>query len=359
MLGIIMAGGKGSRLVPLTDKKPKPLVKILGKPVIDYVKDALIKTGLEELIVTTGYKGEGLRELVGKWNEELSIPCSVNQENTPMGTAGSVKLLEDRLNNTFVVASGDAILSSNLELVIEAHRNSNALVTMALWEVDDPTQFGIVGLSEEKNGDIDANLSQGFITKFHEKPTADEAFSRVINAGLYVIEPEVMKHIPIATKYDFSKQLFPDLLSLGYPMYGIKLDGVWFDVGTPKEMIKAQNHLVKHSNTLPFELPKGQFTDDFGYQIGNSVTNSPISRSVLSDNSRLGNECKLIDSIVMSETIVGNNCTIIESIIGENVIIGNDCQISGSVIGDDVRLKDGTELRDSKISSHQQNAQDK
>ena len=94
-------------------------------------------------------------------------------------------------------------------------------------------------------------------------------------------------------------------------------------------------------------------------QIGNSVTNSPISRSVLSDNSRLGNECKLIDSIVMSETIVGNNCTIIESIIGEHVIIGNDCQISGSVIGDDVRLKDGTELRDSKISSHQQNAQDK
>ena len=114
MLGIIMAGGKGTRLYPLTENKPKPLVNVLGMPVIDYVKNALIKTGVNEIIVTTGYKGQGLQNLVNTWDMNLQAACSVNQETTPMGTAGSVKLLDDKLTQTFIVASGDAILSSDL-----------------------------------------------------------------------------------------------------------------------------------------------------------------------------------------------------------------------------------------------------
>ena len=113
-----MAGGKGSRLFPLTEYRPKPLVDVLGIPVINYVKDALTKLSIDELIVTTGYQGDSLAELVYSWNRNSDFVCSVNQEADPMGTAGGVKLLEDKLKKTFVVASGDSILSSDLAMVL-------------------------------------------------------------------------------------------------------------------------------------------------------------------------------------------------------------------------------------------------
>ena len=351
MLGIIMAGGKGTRLHPLTENKPKPLVNVLGMPVIDYVKNALIKTGVNEIIVTTGYKGQGLQNLVNTWDMNLHTVCSVNEESTPMGTAGSVKLLEDKLTQTFIVASGDAILSSDLSLIIDAHKTSNAKVTMALWEVDDPTQFGIVGLSKTQGGEVDGSLNKGYISKFLEKPKQEEAFSNVINAGLYIIEPEVMKYIPKDTKYDFSKELFPHLLKLGYPLFGIKLNGVWFDVGTPKELIKAQNHLVKNSKILPFDLPDGHLTPELGYIIGNSKSASPIFTTVVCEDSIVGKNSNLVDSLVMNGAKIGDNCKIIESIIGENVTIGDSCELFNCVIGDNVTVDTCTILNDQKVSS--------
>ena len=177
-----MAGGRGTRLMPLTKNRPKPMVPVLGRPVIDYVKDAMIAAGLTEIIVTTGYQGEQLVSHVDSWDAK----SRVNQEDTPMGTAGSVKLLSEQLTETFVVGSGDSVASFDIEDLIESHQKSGAKVTMALWEVDDPTEFGIVGLSETTNGDVDSSLDEGFIRKFKEKPSRNEAFSNLINAGLYL-----------------------------------------------------------------------------------------------------------------------------------------------------------------------------
>ena len=350
MIGIIMAGGKGTRLLPLTENKPKPLVNLVGKPVIEYVKDALVDVGADEIILTTGYKGEGLQKIVNLWNEKSKINFSVNQENTPMGTAGSVKLLDEILVNTFIVASGDSVLSSDLEALLRAHKLSNAKVTMALWEVDDPTQFGIVGLSKIQGGEVDSHLDKGYITKFFEKPTLDEAFSNVINAGLYIIEPEVMEHIPKETKFDFSKELFPHLLKLGIPMYGVKLDGIWFDVGTPEELIKAQNYLVKNSQMLPFGLPEGKYVEQDSYLIGNSMSSSSLVRTVLSSNSVVGIESQIIDSIIMKDVKIGHNCSVIGTIIGENSIIGDNCELINCVIGDDVEIVAGTKVNGQRLS---------
>ena len=350
MIGIIMAGGKGTRLLPLTENKPKPLVNLVGKPVIEYVKDALVDVGVDEIILTTGYKGDGLLKIVDLWNEKSKINFSVNQENTPMGTAGSVKLLDEILVNTFIVASGDSVLSSDLEALLKAHRLSNAKVTMALWEVDDPTQFGIVGLSTTQGGKIDSNLDEGYIRKFFEKPTLEEAFSNVINAGLYIIEPEVMEHIPKETKFDFSKELFPHLLKLGMPMYGVKLDGIWFDVGTPEELIKAQNYLVKNSQFLPFGLPAGKFVEQDSYLIGNSESYSSLVRTVLSSNSIAGTESKIIDSIIMEGAKIGDNCSLVGTIIGENTAIGDNCELINCVIGNDVEIVAGTKVSGQRLS---------
>ena len=351
MIGIIMAGGEGTRLMPLTKNKPKPLVNLVGKPVIEYVKDALVDAGAEEIILTTGYKGEGLQALSDVWNATSNVTFSVNQESTPMGTAGSVKLLDERLVKTFIVASGDSLLSSDLGALIHAHKLSKAKVTMALWEVDDPTQFGIVGLSKTQGGEVDSQLDEGYITKFLEKPTLNQAFSNVINAGLYIIEPEVMEHIPKETKFDFSKELFPHLLKLGIPMYGVKLDGIWFDVGTPEELIKAQNYLVANCQMLPFDLPEGEFVEQDSYLLGKSTSYSSLIRTVLSNNSMVGIESEIIDSIIMEGARIGDNCSLRGTIIGENTVIGDNCELVDCVIGDDVHLTAGTILSGQRLSN--------
>ena len=124
------------------------------------------------------------------------------------GTAGSVGLLRERIQSTCVVGSGDAVASFDIASLLAAHRQNNAKVTMALWEVDNPSEFGIVGLSSERGGEVNGDLREGFIQRFLEKPSPEEAFSNVINAGLYIIEPEVFEHVPVGQKFDFSKQLF-------------------------------------------------------------------------------------------------------------------------------------------------------
>ena len=349
MIGVIMAGGKGTRLYPLTANRPKPLVEVLGKPVIDYVSDALLDAGITDVILTTGYQGEGLISLVEDWNNNKSGKFSVSNEDRPMGTAGSVKLLQDKLTETFIVASGDAILSSNLSNLISAHKLSNAKVTMALWEVDDPTQFGIVGLSSQIGGKINPELSEGYITKFLEKPSLEDAFSNVINAGLYIIEPEVLEHIPFDTKYDFSKELFPKLLELGWPLYAMKLDGLWFDVGTPSELIRAQNELIAKRIELPFTIPPGKLTSQSGYIFDTAETQSKIIESVICHQSLVGKDCSIENSLVMNNSIIGDNTIIKNSVIGNNVKIGSNCELIGCVVGDDISIGNGANLVEQKI----------
>ena len=139
MLGIIMAGGQGSRLMPLTATRPKPMVEVLGRPVIDYVKDAMVEAGIHEIVVTTGYRGEQLQSHVESWSAPSGpVKARINQEATPMGTAGSVGLLRASIQSTCVVGSGDAVASLTSLLAFDAHRRNNAKVTMALWESGEP-----------------------------------------------------------------------------------------------------------------------------------------------------------------------------------------------------------------------------
>jgi len=350
MIGIIMAGGQGTRLYPLTANKPKPMVEVLGKPVIEYVKDAMVNSGINEIILTTGYKGESLENLVDSWNSMTGIQASVNRENTPMGTAGSVKLLESKLDGTFIVGSGDSILSSNLNRLIDAHRKSKAKVTMALWEVEDPTQFGIVGLSKEIGGPLYSSLSEGYICKFMEKPSKSEAFSNVINAGLYIIESEVLEYIPKNSKYDFSKELFPKILAMGLPMYAIKLDGVWFDVGTPLELIRAQNYLVERQEELPFDVAEGVHVENSGYIFKGAVTESPIYSSVLCEGVSVGQNSRIENTLVMRNTIVGDSTTIIETVLGVDVSVGDDCTLIRCVVGDSAKIPSGSNFTDLQIA---------
>ena len=319
-----MAGGRGTRLMPLTANRPKPMVPVLGRPVIDYVKDAMVAAGLSQIIVTTGHQGEQLVSHVSTWGSQ----SRVNQEDSPMGTAGSVKLLSDELTETFVVGSGDSVASFDIVDLLDAHRNSGAKVTMALWEVEDPTEFGIVGLSTENKGEIDSSLSEGYIAKFKEKPTSEEEFSNLINAGLYIIEPEVMDLVPEGEKYDFSKQLFPDVLSRGWPMYAKTVNGIWFDVGHPFELHNAQMALIERRDELPFPMPEGEVLPDGSFISSSASVSGHISKSVILEGASVNGA--VVDSVVMSNSRI--NGVSESSIIGENSVV--DSRIQNCVIGD-------------------------
>ena len=328
LLGIIMAGGRGTRLMPLTVNRPKPMVPVLGRPVIDYVKDAMVASGLTEIIVTTGYQGEQLVSHVDSW----SVKSRVNQEQTPMGTAGSVRLLSDEIEETFVVGSGDSVASFDIADLLRSHRESGAKVTMALWKVIDPTEFGIVGLSKDHLGDLDSELSEGYISKFKEKPTAEEAFSNLINAGLYIIEPEVMELIPKGEKYDFSKQLFPDVLSRKWPMYAKTVKGIWFDVGHPFELHKAQMALVQQRESLPFPMPEGEVLPDGSFISSTASVSGHISRSIILEGASVNGA--VVDSVVMANSRI--NGVSESSIVGQDSII--DSRILNCVIGDGTKI---------------------
>ncbi len=318
-----MAGGRGTRLMPLTLDRPKPMIPILTRPVIDYVKDAMVAAGLTEIVVTTGYQGEQLVSHVDSWD----VKSRVNQEDTPMGTAGSVRLLKDELTETFVVGSGDSVASFDIEDLIESHKKSGAKVTMALWEVNDPTEFGIVGLSSENGGEVEVDLKEGYICKFKEKPTVEEAFSNLINAGLYIIEPEVMDLIPLNQKYDFSKQLFPQLLEKGWPMYAKIVKGIWFDVGHPFEIHKSQMELIAKREILPFPMPDGEVLPDGSFIANGAAVSGHIQNSVVLEGGSVTGA--VVDSVVMSNSSV--NGVAEKSIVGENSVV--DSRIIDCVIG--------------------------
>lgn len=324
-----MAGGRGTRLMPLTANRPKPMVRVLGRPVIDYVKDAMVDAGLNEIIVTTGHKGEQLYSQIESWE----ISSRVNQESSPMGTAGSVGLLRDELDETFVVGSGDSVASFDIADLIRAHRESGAKVTMALWEVEDPTEFGIVGLSQQNNGEIDSSLDEGYIVKFLEKPKPEEAFSNLINAGLYIIEPDVMDLVPEGEKYDFSKQLFPDVLARGWPMYAKTVKGIWFDVGHPFELHKAQMALVAGRMELPFPMPDGEVLPDGSFISASASVSGHVERSIILDGASVNGA--VVDSVVMSNSRVEGVSE--SSIIGENSAVHS--RIQRCVIGDETEIR--------------------
>ena len=340
MLGIIMAGGQGSRLRPITDVRPKPMVEVLGRPVIDFVKDSMIQGGVSNLIVTTGYRGEMLAKHVEDWNQH-GRTARINQEETPMGTAGSVRLLLDEITETVIIGSGDSVASFDVAALLEAHKRSGAKATMALWEVEDPSPFGIVGLSSSNDGEIDGELREGYIRRFKEKPTPEEAFSNVINAGLYILEPEVMALVPEGEKYDFSKNLFPRLLEMGWPMYAQAIDGVWFDVGSPQELIRAQNVLIERRDELPFPLPEGARIEHGSFIHPRSTVDSSavIEQSVVAQDAVVGANAMLKNCVLMGGARVEEGAQLEHCILSPGAIVSANISANSVILGDDEHLQ--------------------
>ncbi len=340
---VIMAGGEGTRLKPLTNTRPKPLLPVLGRPCIEYVINSLAAAGVEEIFIACGYRSQDVVKSLGdKTRSGAKIVYAY--EETPMGTAGAVKLLQDRLQGTFVVGSGDTLTDADLGHLIDFHRERRAFVTMALTEVERPEQFGIVGVNAD-----------GRIERFKEKPKPEEVFSNVINAGTYVLEPESLDHIPAGTKYDFSKNLFPDLLQQGKVLCASPLKGYWKDIGRPKDLFQANVDLAERRGqniTVRGALCKGKIAGSgfnaegakllgpvfvgTGARLGKGST---VTRSAIGRETVVGEKATIEDSLMLDHCQIGAGAILRGSILGEGCVVGPGVSLVESVLGDGVRLE--------------------
>ncbi|WP_129588641.1 nucleotidyltransferase family protein, partial [Moorella stamsii] len=219
MKAIIMAGGEGSRLRPLTCKRPKPLVPVANRPVMEYCVDLLRDLGIKEVGVTLQYLPRLIEEYFGD-GSDFGLHLHYFVEDKPLGTAGSVKNAASFLDETFVVVSGDALTDFDLRPAMAKHKENRALATLVLTTVDNPLEYGVVITNPD-----------GSIRSFLEKPSWGEVFSDRVNTGIYILEPEVLELVPEGESFDFSKDLFPRLLKDKKPLYGITLSGYWCDIG--------------------------------------------------------------------------------------------------------------------------------
>lgn len=360
---IVLAGGYGTRLQPLTYTKPKPMLPLVGKPILQFIIESIAGEESADILITTNYCREQIIDYFGD-GSDFGVRLVYPEEKKPLGTAGSVKNSEKYLNETFAVIQGDNITEIKLKHILSFHREMGGIATIALLPVERPHQFGIAQL------DVDNK-----VLRFKEKPQQDEFFSDLANIGLYILEPEVLDYIPFGVEYDFAKDVFPKLLSSGEKIYGFSARGFWTDVGIPENYLKAARWILsklkgkKLAENAKIEMASLSGSVEIGegtriengaeimgpVVIGDGCVISRNSRiaagSVVGSNVKIGRRARVVGSLVYEETQIGtesylNNCIIAEKCrLGSNVEI-DDMSILGASceIGDYARLHEGSKV---------------
>ncbi|MDR3282523.1 MAG: NDP-sugar synthase [Candidatus Methanoplasma sp.] len=336
---VIMVGGKGTRLLPLTENRPKPILPVLNKPCLRYLVESLAEAGVVEVILACGYRSEKLSNAIGD-GSDLGIKIEYSYEKEPLGTGGAIKLVEDRLDDVFVAANGDVFADIDVREEIDAHFSSGAKITMALTSVKNPCEFGIARLDDS-----------GRITEYKEKPKPEEAFSNLVNAGVYVIDKSVMSEVPEGEFFDFSKDLFPMVMSKGDKIQGYVLKGVWRDVGRPSDLLGV--NLAMATELYDDFSWGGKRTESTTvvrpFYLGNEsfVVRSDITAAVVLDDCTV-NDSRVVKSLIMNGCNV-TSAKIESSIIGEGCIIKPGARITNAVLADGTVVEEGKEITDSQV----------
>lgn len=355
MKAVIMAGGEGTRLRPLTSNAPKPMLPVANRPMMEHVIGLLKQHGFDEIVVTVAFLANHIKTYFGD-GSEFGVSLHYTDEPVPMGTAGSVGIARELLDETFLVISGDVLTDIDLTKVLEFHRSKQAVATIGLTAVENPLEFGIVITRED-----------GSIERFLEKPTWGQVFSDTINTGIYVLEPEIFDHIPEGRNVDFSSDVFPALLAAGKPMFGAVVEGYWEDVGTLEAYLSAHKDVLdgKVAASVPgFSINDGVWLGEGAEVAADAQVVAPcvigpgciveagcklgeytvlgsnvrlqreahIERSVLHDNVYVGARSRVRGAVIGRSSSIRNNVRIDEGVvIGDEVFVGNDAVITGDV----------------------------
>lgn len=359
---MVMAAGVGSRLDPLTQSSPKPLVPVANIPVMEIILKHIKNYGINDVIANTHFLAEPIHEKFT--NNDSGINFEYVYEENLSGTAGGVKKCEYFFDDTFIVISGDALTDVNIDNLVKKHKESGALATMALREVpmSEVPHFGVVVI--DKNSKV---------IEFQEKPPVEEAKSNLVNTGIYVFEKRIFEYIPANTFYDFAKNVFPALMKNNELLCAHVIEEYWSDIGTLNQyklstsdvLDKKVNIGIAHPESTygwfsdkasisPAAIFKGKAIIEDGSNIQDSV--EFYGNSVIGKDCIIEQNAKIKDSIVWNNVSVGQNSRLIDCIVSNDVKIGKNCVISegcvlgaGCTIGDNQRLEPDTKLSPNEV----------
>ncbi|NEU71208.1 NTP transferase domain-containing protein [Hassallia byssoidea VB512170] len=328
MRAVLMAGGSGTRLRPLTCDLPKPMVPILNRPIAEHIINLLKRHHITEVVATLHYLPDVLRDYFQDGSDFGVQMTYAVEEDQPLGTAGCVKNIAELLDETFLVISGDSITDFDLTAAIEFHKQKKSKATLILTRVPNPIEFGVV-ISDEENR----------IRRFLEKPSTSEIFSDTVNTGTYILEPEVLEYLPCNIECDFSKDLFPLLLDKDEPMYGYVAEGYWCDVGHLDAYREAQYDGLEHKVKLDFAY-KERST---GLWVGQNTYIDPTAQieapAVIGDNCRIGARVQIEAGTVIGDNVtIGADANLKRPIVWNGAIIGEEAHLSACVISRGTRV---------------------
>jgi mannose-1-phosphate guanylyltransferase len=349
MQALILAGGEGTRLQPLTSTVPKPVVKLVDQPFIGYMFDWLRGHGVDDVIMSCGFLADGVKSVLGD-GSSFGISLTYVEEPHPLGTGGALKYAESLLQKRFFMLNGDVLTDIDLTKQLKQHESTGARATLALIGVDDPSAYGLVRTRADCS-----------VTEFLEKPGADQALdTNLVNAGAYILEREILVDMaPVGTNISIERDIFPKLVDHG--LYGYEANGYWLDIGTPSRYLQATYDILEGKvntkvgarlNATGMRLlPEGGVAGRIAAPVvisdgcGIAPTASIGGRVVLGHGVQIGAGVTVEDSVLLDGVTVGARTHIRGAIIGPDVVIGERCTIDGhAMLGEGVHIGDDNVL---------------
>lgn len=346
MKAILLAGGKGTRLRPLTIHTPKPIVPIFNRPFLHYQIDLLKQVPeIDEVILSLNYQPRRIEEIFGD-GADLGIKIRYVVEPAPLGTAGAIKYAGDHLTESVVVFNGDVLTAVDLAAVLRLHRERRAKATIVLTPVDNPSAYGLVETE-----------SDGSIRRFVEKPNPDEITTSNINAGIYVLEPDTLDRIPSNVSFSIERSYFPSLIERGEPFVGFVYAGYWIDIGTPEKYMQVHRDIMDgRFRAAPFDDGTRAFVSPDARVEEGAAVEGPcfVDEGVLvkagarvGPYAVIGRQCQIEEdarvegAVIWQNGRIGRDASLRGAIIGRNCHIGRSCQVGpGAVLGDKSSLTD-------------------
>ncbi|NJP06705.1 MAG: NDP-sugar synthase [Chloroflexaceae bacterium] len=317
MKAVILVGGLGTRLRPLTCNTPKPMIPLANRPFIEHMLLRLQEQGIEEVILAVRYLADQFRETLGD-GSRLGLRVHVMEEAEPMGTAGAVKNVEHMLDGDTFIFNGDILTDLDLRAMLAFHQSKGSKTTIALTPVDDPTQFGLVEMNTENR-----------VQRFLEKPRAEDVRTNLINAGTYIIHADMFRYVPPNQHYMFERGLFPVLLQTGDPMFGYPTRNYWTDIGRPHNYLEVNHDILIGRIQVPFP--------------GREVRN----RIWIDGETQIDDDVQLVGPLVIGAGVhIARGANIIgPTVIGARCHIGPNVTIEDAVLWEENRLEEGVSLR--------------
>ncbi|MCA1618841.1 MAG: NDP-sugar synthase [Acidobacteria bacterium] len=343
MQALILAGGKGTRLRPLTVYTPKPVVPVCNRPFLLYQLDTLRRAGVTDVTLSLSYQPHKIEQQLGD-GSDYGVRLSYTVEPQPLGTAGGYKFAEDLIREPTVVFNGDIVTDFDLQSAIREHDARGAVATVVLAPVENPCDYGVVEAVEG-----------GRVTRFAEKPVAHDCGVNTINAGTYILDPKVLDFIPAGEGYSFEYDLFPALLARGEKFYAHVPEGAyWMDIGAPARYLRV-HHDILAGRVRGVKLDRRRGDSDIATRaeidrlslVADGCTVKPgaqVVNSVLGEGVHVEEKAQIVNSVVWPHTRVGAGAQVSDAVVGRGCHIGRSAKVgAGAVLGDKTSLTDYTQ----------------